>query len=84
MASRISDNCAGQYYACYRPYIFLNWYGFVGHIVFLFFMVRSAVQVRKSDGGVLSFSSAFIAAFITMTIGVLFSFYLCDSQLDKP
>lgn len=55
------------------PRFFLNWYGFVGYIVFLFFMVRSAVQVRKSDGGVLPFSSAFVAAFIPMTIGVFFS-----------
>lgn len=55
------------------PRFFLNMSGFVGYLVFLFFMVRSAVQVRDSEGGVLPFASAFIAAFIPMTIGVFFS-----------
>ena len=55
------------------PRFFLNFYGLFGYVVFIFFMIRSVLQVRKSDGGVLSFASAFIAAFIPMTIGVLFS-----------
>lgn len=53
--------------------LFLNSYGLIGYVVFLFFMVRSALQVRKYEGGVLPFSSAFVSAFIPMTIGVLFS-----------
>lgn len=55
------------------PRSFLNIYGFVGYAVFLFFMVRSVLQVRKNEGGVLSFGSAFVAAFIPMTIGVFMS-----------
>ena len=55
------------------PRSFLNIYGFVGYAVFLFFMVRSVLQVRKNKGGVLSFGSAFVAAFIPMTIGVFMS-----------
>ena len=55
------------------PRSFLNIYGFVGYAVFLFFMVRSVLQVRKNEGGILSFGSAFVAAFIPMTIGVYIS-----------
>tara|TARA_B110000459_G_C16568203_1_gene475011 strand:- start:143 stop:661 length:519 start_codon:yes stop_codon:yes gene_type:complete len=55
------------------PRSFLNIYGFVGYAVFLFFMVRSVLQVRKNEGGILSFGSAFVAAFIPMTIGVFMS-----------
>lgn len=54
------------------PRSFLNSYGLISYAVFLFFMIRSAVQVREFDEGVLPFSSAFIASFIPMTIGVLF------------
>lgn len=52
---------------------FLNWYGFVGYVVFLIFMVRSVLQVRENEGGILSFGPAFVAAFIPMTIGVYIS-----------
>lgn len=55
------------------PKSFLNMYGFVGYVVFLFFMVRSVLQVRKNEGGILPFGSAFVAAFIPMTIGVFIS-----------
>jgi hypothetical protein len=55
------------------PRYFLNWYGFVGYVVFLIFMVRSVLQVRENEGGILSFGPAFVAAFIPMTIGVYIS-----------
>jgi len=55
------------------PRVFINWYGFVGYMVFLFFMIRSVRQVKRSEGGILPFGSAFVSAFVTMTIGVFFS-----------
>lgn len=54
------------------PRTFLNSYGFLGYVVFLFYMVRSVRQIRKEEGGYITFASAFIAAFVPMTIGVFF------------
>lgn len=56
-----------------NPRTFLNSYGFVGYMVFLFYMIRSVAQSRKSNEGIISFGEAFGAAFVTMTVGVFFS-----------
>lgn len=65
---------------------FLNWYGFVGYVVFLIFMVRSVLQVRENEGGILSFGPAFVAAFIPHDYWCLhiFDIYIRFAQLDKP
>jgi len=55
------------------PRMFLNYSGFAGYMVFLFFMTRSVRQTREEEGGTLPFGSAFVAALVPMTIGVFFS-----------
>lgn len=54
------------------PRTFLNSYGIIGYLVFLFYMVRTVKLTRKENGGYISFGNAFVAAFIPMTIGVFF------------
>lgn len=56
----------------FDPKTFLNTYGIIGYFVFLFFMIRSVSQIRKIDGGYISFGLAFVSAFVPMTIGVFF------------
>lgn len=62
----------GTFMHAIDPRIFLNSYGLIAYIVFLFYMIRSVRQIRKKEGGYITFASAFVAAFIPMTIGVFF------------
>lgn len=55
------------------PKLFLNWSSGIGYFFILFFMFKSAIDMRKSEGGILPFAEAFIAALIPMTIGVFIS-----------
>ncbi len=54
------------------PRVFLNWSSWVGYVLMIYFMYKTAVEVRNREGGVLPFGDAFIAALIPMVIGAFF------------
>lgn len=55
------------------PRMYLTWGSWIGYIVVIYFMYRTAVAVRSAEGGVLSFGGAFVASLVPMAIGLLIS-----------
>lgn len=56
------------------PRFYLTWGSWIGYVVIIYFMYKTAVAVRESEGGVLSFGSAFVASLVPMVIGLLISY----------
>ena len=74
-------------HVCYliNPKMLLNGVAFLGFLIIIFFMYRSAVEERRLNEGMLSFGEALKVTFITFIIGSLISsiyVYLMFNHID--
>jgi hypothetical protein len=72
---------------CYmiNPKMMLNGVAFLGFLIYIFFMYRSAVEERSKNEGLLSFGEALKVTFITYIIGSFVStiyMYLMFNVID--